>query len=146
MNKINYGYPDLHADLAEIIRQTVLAGFKPDLILAPTRGGLAPGVYLSHYFDSPFVPLDPTESYDEYFQTLSDYKVLLVDDICDSGKTLAKFLKSDGLRNFPNIKVATLLWNIGETDFAPDFFGTEINKIETPAWIVFPWENFWLLA
>jgi hypothetical protein len=24
-----------------------------------------------------------------------------------------------------------------------DYCGTEINKLETPAWVVFPWENWW---
>jgi len=76
-----------------------------------------------------------------------DKKILIVDDINDSGATL-NWIKNDWkltdkqLSN--NVRLATLINNTA-SDADVDYFSVEINKFEDPSiWIVFPWEDWWL--
>lgn len=82
--------------------------------------------------------------------------ILIVDDINDSGRTL-QWIKDDWESGcFPHNKIWNDIWhhnvqfavmvnNTASTFKNVDFYGTEINKLETPAWVVFPWENWWEL-
>lgn len=63
-------------------------------------------------------------------------KVLIVDDIADTGESLTLAKNYVGSKNPKEVKTATLL-TIKTSKFRPDYFGEEINW----AWIVFPW-NF----
>jgi hypoxanthine phosphoribosyltransferase len=80
--------------------------------------------------------------------------ILIVDDINDSGRTL-QWIQDDWQSGcLPNDSAWDQVWN-NNVRFAVmvnntasefkdiDYHGTEINKLETPAWIVFPWENWW---
>jgi len=67
---------------------------------------------------------------------LDDKKVLIVDDIADTGESLTLAKNYVGSKNPKEVKTATLL-TIKTSKFRPDYFGEEINW----AWIVFPW-NF----
>jgi hypoxanthine phosphoribosyltransferase len=78
--------------------------------------------------------------------------ILIVDDINDTGDTL-KWIQQDWQSTcFPNeeyawgsiwertVRFATLVHNT-PSDFGDvSYYATEINKIENPQWIVFPWE------
>ncbi|ACS89244.1 MULTISPECIES: phosphoribosyltransferase [Thermococcus] len=63
-------------------------------------------------------------------------KVLIVDDIADTGESLTLAKNYIESKNPAEIKVAALLV-IKTSKFRPDYFGEEIDW----AWIVFPW-NF----
>lgn len=63
-------------------------------------------------------------------------KVLIVDDIADTGESLTLAKNYVESKNPKEVKTATLL-TIKTSKFRPDYFGEEINW----AWIVFPW-NF----
>lgn len=78
---------------------------KPDVIIGVSRGGLLPAIILSHVFDCPMFPIafssargmGETKNHDEGWsgltanlQRLTPSKVLIVDDIADSGHTLAE--------------------------------------------------------
>lgn len=80
--------------------------------------------------------------------------ILIVDDINDSGRTL-QWIKDDWEsgcmpRNeiwndiwHHNVQFAVMIDNTASNFKGVDFYGTEINKLETPAWVVFPWEAWW---
>ncbi len=80
--------------------------------------------------------------------------ILIVDDINDSGRTL-QWIKDDWESGcmprsedwndvwHHNVQFAVMIDNTASTFKGVDFCGTEINKAETPAWVVFPWENWW---
>jgi hypoxanthine phosphoribosyltransferase len=80
--------------------------------------------------------------------------ILIVDDINDSGATLSWIAQDWQSSCFPddprwkeeiwhrNVRVAVLVDN-SASKFDVDYAGTEINKIENPEWIVFPWEEWW---
>ncbi len=64
--------------------------------------------------------------------SISGMGILVVDDICDSGKTLA------GIRNqYPGAVTASLIRR-STSVVVPDFVGQEITHTD---WVVFPWET-----
>ena len=81
--------------------------------------------------------------------------ILIVDDINDSGRTL-NWIKDDWMSGcMPsdekswndiwhyNVRFAVMVHNQPSEFKDPDYVGMEINKNETPCWVVFPWENWW---
>jgi xanthine phosphoribosyltransferase len=174
MNKQMY-YTDefVKSGVLEIARQMFKQDFRPDYIVGLTRGGLIPGVMLSHYLDLPFYALDPRESNlwmaeDAFGYVPADdqeviksrwdisYRknILIVDDINDRGNTF-KNLKEDWRSGcLPKEDAAwNSVWHRNvrfaalienqASDFDADFVGLEINKVENPEWCVFPWESWW---
>lgn len=179
MSKKEY-YDDYHVrQLVErITMQMHRECWKPDYIVGLTRGGLIPAVYLSHYLDVPMYTLsvslrdnnengpesnlwmaedaygyggqfEDTPVFDEYKQK----KILIVDDINDSGATLNWIVddwQSSCLPNCTrwesiwnnNVRFATLVDNTASKfKYSIDYAGKEINKVENDVWIVFPWER-----
>lgn len=84
----------------------------------------------------------------------SPYKnILIVDDINDSGATIAWIKKdwpSSCLPNDPdwehvwgnNVRFATLTNNLASAE-SVDYSVWEVNKAEEDCWLVYPWEEFW---
>ena len=97
-----------------------------DFVTGVPRGGLVPAVMLSHYMNKKFKP------YNEALEmtNIARQKVLVVDDISDSGETL---LKAETF----GFQTATLTVR-HSTIFYPDFY---CDKIEDDSWLVFPWER-----
>jgi xanthine phosphoribosyltransferase len=141
----------MKGDLLHIIRQMEEANWKPDFILGIGRGGYVPAVFLSQWYSVPLFALhvslrdmqrDEMIS-QEVRRIINTKNVLVVDDICDTGDTLASV--DDKLAEIQcNVKTAVLIHNLGQDVFDPDFYGREVNKTERPCWIVFPWEEWWI--
>lgn len=162
-------YDDMNVMLNTMYREMAIDGYKPDVVVGLVRGGAIPAVHFSHYFDVPMVAFkyslrDHPGSDD--FQKLTDLiatgqKILIVDDICDEGHTLHNIMEqiqtfhsiassmSEALAEviesytpavFENVKTAVLQHNLGATLFSPDYCGEEINKVESPVWVVYPFE------
>jgi hypoxanthine phosphoribosyltransferase len=169
----------------EILRQMHLDHFRPDYVVGITRGGLFPAVMISHYLKVPMYALDISlrdnvqqgpesncwmaadafgalDSEDvAVFKNRWDMtkrkKILIVEDINDSGATL-EWLKKDWMSGcFPdekatwdvvwdkNVKFAVLLNNEASSFDGVDYQYESINKLEDPnIWIDFPWESWWL--
>jgi len=81
--------------------------------------------------------------------------ILVVDDINDTGATF-NWIKQDWqsscLQNEEyawdsvwdnTVKFATLVNNESSDYKSVSYTGLEINKLEDPRWIVFPWEEWW---
>jgi hypoxanthine phosphoribosyltransferase len=131
-------------NLAEKIRKD---GFKPDLIVGVSRGGWPPARVLSDLMDNPNLANVRAEFYLGVAETkgepiltqpvsisVSGKKVLIVDEVADTGKSL-KLVKEHIIKDGAvKIKVATIYykpWSIVK----PDYY-----EKETSRWIVFPWE------
>jgi len=84
-------------------------------IFGMPRGGLIPAVMLSHRLDIPLLRIG----------MVLNSKVLIVDDICDSGLTLHKY----------NLPTATI--HTKETASKQPMFYYEVVDKD---WIVYPWE------
>ena len=129
-------------------------GDKPDIILGLARGGLIPAVRLSHLLGVPMEPLywslrdaerrDNIENIKEDLLTRVDYKVLVVDDIVDSGKLMSEVVEylCDG--NYPmlgKIQTASLVYNKSQQLHKPYFYFQEIDRNVDTEWINFWWEE-----
>ncbi|MSN95969.1 phosphoribosyltransferase [Campylobacter sp. FMV-PI01] len=140
-----YNYEEFDKDIKELAIQ-IRDEFNPDAFVAIARGGLTIGHFLAIAFKSRnlfalnSIHYDDTKKLDtiEIFNIpdLSKFKkVLIVDDIVDSGESIVEILKT--LRNlYPNIefKVATLFYK-QKALIKPEFSIKEAND-----WIVFFWD------
>jgi len=67
--------------------------------------------------------------------SIKDKRVLLVDDVSDSGLTLQFSVQTLSLYMPAEIKTATLYikpW----TKYVPDYYAEQVNE-----WVIFPWET-----
>ena len=130
--------------------------WRPDTVIGITRGGLLPAVMVSQYYDCKMLTLDyslrdrdDAQSFDatetEAVTTAElTGNVLIIDDINDSGETLAA-IKSfiDDTLMFPkNFRYAALLEK-GTSKFDCDFWGELLMDEAGNDWIVFPYEEWW---
>ncbi|MEM2240240.1 MAG: phosphoribosyltransferase [Thermoproteota archaeon] len=131
-------------DLASMIKAS---GFKPDLIVGIARGGWVPARLLSDFLDNPNITSIKVEFYLDIGKTrdepsitqdiqvsVAGRKVLLVDDVADTGKSL--MLVKNHLKDMgaSETRIACLYfkpWSIVK----PDYYVRE-----TEAWIIFPHE------
>lgn len=138
-------YQDLHQHCHQLAER--LGSFKPGLVVGLSRGGLVPGVILSHLYNVPLMPISwSTRDHlsrdwggvSSIAWKIPHTPVLIVDDICDSGKTFESLFAQLGYRNgHENLKFASLYYKKSST-FTPDVYG-EIVSDHT--WIIFPYET-----
>ena len=131
------------------------SGWKFDTILCLARGGMRPGDILSRIFDVPLAIMS-TSSYREnegktqgtldiahYITTPRGQiagRVLLVDDLADSGVTLQAVVEN--LRShYPAITElrSAVLWTKGVSAFKPDY---SVEHLPTSPWIHQPFEHY----
>ena len=122
--------------------------YKPNIIVAIARGGLIPARILSDILEiQPFTTIQ-TEFYTDIAKTkqtptlkqtltapVKNKKILLIDDVTDTGKThkLAQiYLQAQGATE---IKTATL-YHKPHSIVTPDFY-----EKQTTNWIIFPWDT-----
>ena len=141
-------YKPSHKDiqLASHYLSTKIKNLDIDLIIGVSRGGLVPANNISHMLNIPLVPISysskqgkgDNKNHDNVLPHCTDKKILIVDDIADSGYTLQE-LKDHYQTN--NIVVTSALYYKNRTDstIIPDFYWKEIP--EDSPWIIFPWEH-----
>lgn len=145
---IYYDYTDFKHDVHQLTR--FCEPFQADTIVAIARGGMTLAHALAMSFDIRNVQSIRIESYDGVSQRSSvrisgifDFthskKVLIVDDIVDSGKTLHALLPA--LRSeYPDIIFQTVtLFTKSSALLQPDF-----SLHEATDWIDFFWERDYL--
>jgi hypoxanthine phosphoribosyltransferase len=147
-NKIWYKWKEVQRDVNTLCREIVLDKFDPDVIVGLSRGGLTPGVMMSHWMEKPFKSIKASlrdfPEWEDYLPRKTDERVLIVDDICDSGETFHKIREhiNERKENGVDVRFATLWWN-NECNFEPHYYINEIAKDTTKTWIHFCWENWW---
>jgi len=127
MEKYYVGWSEIDSLVFKLAHQITTNHLKFKNILGLQRGGLIPAVMLSHHLGIPMVKGDISSD------------TLVVDDICDSGETLYKFVKKyQTLYKSPfNLKTAVLHYKPHTTCFKPTYYVKEWNSND---WIVYPWE------
>lgn len=131
-------------DQSEKIRKS---RYHPDIIVAVARGGLVPARILIDLLQTLQVAVIRVEFYVDIAQpsiqpilkqplnvSVDGKKVLLVDDISDSGQSLKIAKQHLTEKGAAEIKIATL-YAKSTTQTVPDFL-----EKTTDRWIVFPWE------
>ena len=147
-NKLWYKWDEMRRDVNTLCRTITLDKFDPQVIVGLSRGGLTPGVMMSHWFQKPFKPIKASirdfPDWEEYLPKKTDERVLIVDDICDSGETFLKI--QEHLKNASDlpveVKFASLWWN-NECEFKPHYYVQDCAKDTNNIWIHFPWEHWW---
>ena len=152
-NKLWYKWNEMRRDVNTLCREILLDGFNPEVIVGLSRGGLTPGVMMSHWMQKPFKPVKASlrdfPEWEDYLPKKTDERVLIVDDICDSGETfdrIKSYIKGPRI-NQPlelpvEVRFATLWWN-NECNVEPHYYVNEIAKDSTGTWIHFPWKSWW---
>jgi|TARA_R110002073_G_scaffold291879_2_gene457047 hypoxanthine phosphoribosyltransferase len=145
--KLWYNEEELRRDVSSLCRNIVLDKFDPQVIVGLSRGGLVPGVMMSHWFQKPFKPVQAAlrdfQEWENYLPRKTDERVLIVDDICDSGETFEKISEYIHKNNSKcDVRFASLIWN-NEVDFEPHYYSQEMAKDSQNIWVVFNWEQWW---
>lgn len=146
MKKFDYTHEYYERDIANIVYDIEKANIHYDIVAGVVRGGLVPAVHLSHILDAKFVALNWSSNVsrirDKNNEVLlqgieRNFKILVVDDICDSGVSLDDITKA-----YSDVHTAVLIHNeINERNFRPTYHGWEINRKEMPEWVDFWWEK-----
>jgi hypoxanthine phosphoribosyltransferase len=130
------------------------SGWEFDQILCLARGGMRPGDVLSRVFDKPLCIMS-TSSYRAEAGTIQGRldiakyitmpqgdlagRVLLVDDLADSGVTLRAV--EERLRRMPSVRElrSAVIWTKGVCSYTPDYY---VAMLETSPWIHQPFEEY----
>ena len=145
MEKIFYSYPEFCKDSQNLANQ--IKDYKPDAIVAVARGGLTLGHFLSsflnirnlycinsiHYNDTQ--KLDTFEVFNIPDLSKSK-KVVIVDDIVDSGETFVK------LKEVLSLKFSNCDFQFASIFYKPEALIVPQFKVKIAnAWIEFFWES-----
>ncbi len=134
-------------ELAEKIRAS---GYKPDVIVALARGGYVPARLLCDFLDVENLLSLQSQHWTEaakkeeraiikfpYKLDLSGLKVLVVDDICDTGESLIlakNFIQENWKPS--ELRIATLQWISPVAKIKPDYYTIEVKDW---TWFQYPW-------
>jgi len=150
----------LNIDSVRLGRKVWADGFRPDFLIGIWRGGTPPGIIIHEYLRmkglEPYHTTIKTQSYqgmqrgdggveikglEHVIDVIEvDHQLLLVDDVFDTGHTMAAIvaeIRKRARRNCPDCRIATVYYKPerNETDIRPHY-----AVLETNDWIVFPHE------
>ncbi|RLF09589.1 MAG: phosphoribosyltransferase [Thermoprotei archaeon] len=136
----------------ELARKIRASGFKPDVVVAIARGGFTPARLLCDYLDIVDLLSIKIEHWIEtgkhkeeatikypFDYDFSGKKVLIVDDIADTGKSVvvAKKHISDVCKP-QELKTATMQLIPATSMIVPDYY---VDEVKEWTWYMYPW-NF----
>jgi hypoxanthine phosphoribosyltransferase len=137
----------MYAVLLSLARKIIKTEFVPDVIVGVSRGGWIPARVLCDLLGCPMLASVGVEFYMGVGQrkgqprliqplsvTVSGKKVLVVDEVADTGKSL-KLVKEhvikEGSKDVRTVTIYTKPW----TTLEPEY-----HQKKTSRWIIFPWE------
>jgi uncharacterized protein len=138
-------WKDIEDDCAKVARKIKDSDFDYDLILAVARGGVIPAIIISDILGVKEIGFIQTLLYDkaqagskvsilDYTQRkLDGKKVLVIDDISDSGITFSELDSWLFSKGVSESRMACLHIK-KETSFLPSFYSRELT-----GWITYPW-------
>jgi hypoxanthine phosphoribosyltransferase len=174
---IDVSYKKFNKLVDKLYQSIVASDWQPDYIVGLTRGGLLPAVILSHKFNCPMYTLtvklrDHPDTESNlwmaehalgYFSSENDYddtepinykkRILIVDDIADSGDTLnwiQQDWQSSCMPNHPNwenvwginVRVAVVFDKETNKSTMPiSYRAKTLKKNKCDHWVVFPYEH-----
>jgi hypoxanthine phosphoribosyltransferase len=143
---LHLSWDDIQGLSEQLAAQISKSGYVPDIVIAVSRGGFDPARILCDQLSVRRLASIQLEAYDGMIRRpepvvvlpvntdLQGKKALLVDDVSDSGASLAKGKEHLLESNATEVRIATLHikpWS----KFIPDYYAAEVDK-----WIVYPWE------
>lgn len=143
-------WSDIEKGTAHLALTITKTRVSPDFIVGVNRGGLVPAVILSHMLDVPLIPVSYSskdgagddKNHSNVLPTIGDsfatpQTLLIVDDIADTGHTLAELTRH--YRSQGNHVLTVSLYRKEFPVLVPDFAWQVIS--DDDPWIVFPWER-----
>ncbi len=148
-------YDEYHNLIEKLAIKVHQSNWEFDTILCLARGGMRPGDILSRVFDKPLAIMS-TSSYRSDAGTVKGIldiarfittpkgeiagRVLLVDDLADSGQTLQAVIKQLK-NNYPPITElrSAVLWTKALSTFTPDY---SVEFLPSNPWIHQPFEGY----
>lgn len=131
----------------ELVEKVLKSGYMPEVIVGVSRGGLVPLRIFSDEFEETEIGVIRVAFYEDVKKTgreprilqdvnvdVSDKRVLVVDDVADTGRSLEivrRHIEDKGARE---VRVATVYYKPWST-FKPDYYVKKTEK-----WIIFPHE------
>lgn len=148
-------YDEFHSLIEKLAIQIYQSNWEFDTILCLARGGLRPGDILSRIFNKPLAIMS-TSSYRAEAGTVQGNldiaryittpkgeiagRVLLVDDLADSGHTLASVIKQLKTDYPPIVELrSAVIWTKAISVFTPDY---SVEFLPTNPWIHQPFEGY----
>jgi len=136
---------DLMVNLGRKIKESK---FKPDVIVGVSRGGWPPARIMSDLLNNPNLANMKVEFYKDIgvrskspritqpvTSDVQNKKVLVVDDVADSGQSLRAVRNHLRRKGTEEIRVCTIYYK-PHSIYIPDYFAKR-----TSSWIIFPWER-----
>jgi hypoxanthine phosphoribosyltransferase len=138
------GFGTAVRELATLVADS---SFRPEILVAVARGGLIPGGGLSYALGVKLTDAINVEFYTDVEETLPDpvllaphldtesirgRRILVVDDVADSGRTLALVL--DLLQEHGAEARSAVIYGKSRSVVTPDYVWRQTDQ-----WIVFPW-------
>ena len=148
-------WDEYHLLIERLALKVHASGWAFDQILCLARGGMRPGDILSRIFDKPLAIMS-TSSYRADAGTVQGHldiaryittpqgeiagKVLLVDDLADSGHTLKAVIHLLKNNYSPITELrSAVIWTKGLSAFTPDY---SVEFLPTNPWIHQPFEGY----
>ena len=135
------------------LRDKIIDSYKPDIIVALSRGGLVPGRILSDMLWIKDIVALKTEHWgvtatrdgkatlkDPGSLNLSGKNVLIIDDITDTGQSMKLAYDFVSKQKPESLKTAVML-HINRSSFKPDYYASEIDQKDW-TWFIFPWNVY----
>ena len=147
-------WDEYHMLIERLALKVANSGWQFDQILCLARGGMRPGDVLSRVFDKPLAIMS-TSSYRAEAGTIQGRldmakyitmpkgelagRVLLVDDLADSGVTLKAVVdRLRGTAAITELRTA-VIWLKGASSYAPEYY---VEALPTSPWIHQPFEDY----
>ena len=148
-------YDEYHNLIEKLALKVFQSGWQFDTILCLARGGMRPGDILSRVFNKPLAIMS-TSSYRADAGTVQGHldiarfittpkgeiagRVLLVDDLADTGHTLKAVFEMLKSNYAPITELrSAVIWTKGVSTFVPDY---SVEFLPTNPWIHQPFENY----
>ena len=151
-DKIYYTYDDIHNLVKSLSTKIIESDFKPDYILAIGGGGFIPARIMRTFINVPIISLtinyyikDDTILYEPNIiqwidnLDLNGKKILIVDEVDDTRKTMKYIVERLTKDNITNLAVAVLHNKEKPKTFnfsIPYFYSLSVPD----KWIVYPWD------
>ena len=150
MEILNPTYDDIHNGCRKIVKIINDIQMDVGLVIGLSRGGLVPGVIISHMLESPFLAVEYSSKHGAgdnkdhknilpEIKHLTDKYILVADDIADTGRTLQEVM--DFWKPNDKLYSCVLYYKqlLNPDSYKPDFHWRMIPHNSN--WIQFPWEN-----
>jgi uncharacterized protein len=144
-------YEQFLADVEAVAKQIEADDWRPDFLVGIGRGGLVPAAYLSHRTAMAMLSVDHSSGETGFAGELlaklaakieRGSRILIVDDINDSGGTIACLRQAIEERvgaDSDRLRIAVLVNNI-RSRARVEYHARLIDRSVDKRWFVFPWE------